>query len=126
MSGLRFWLRRRRLGWRACRVPTCSGRRSDRGLGISAWCDAHTDAIFAGGPLDKDGTIRRRLGARRWLLKAELDAELERAHALVLEGILAMPERERSYSWNRACWDTGAIKLSARVDELLELNRADS
>lgn len=54
------------------------------------------------------------------MLAAEVTAQLERQHAVVLEQILAMPEWER-HPWNRACWDTGAIKLSDRVDELFEL-----
>lgn len=125
--------RRRRLGHRACGVPTCPHPRSQRGLGLSAWCQDHTDAIWAGtdsegyslqhGQHRHDAAVR--LGARRWLLRAEVDAALERSSAAVLERILEMSPHDRAVPMNRSCWDTGAVKLSARVDELTELGLCD-
>lgn len=62
-----------------------------------------------------------RLGARRWALRAEVDAALELRSAEVLDSILEMSPHDRAIPMNRACWDTGAVKLSERVDELTEL-----
>ena len=115
---MRF-LRLRRLwhGSGACHCPTCPHRQIDS---PSVWCREHTDAIMARG----NGRFEEcalRLGARRWLRQAEVELELERQSVEVLEQILAMTPQERSYPWSRALWDRGAIKLSDRVDELLEL-----
>ncbi len=130
---MKLWLRRKRLGYRACGVPTCPHPRSKRGLGLSGWCDDHTDAIWAesnpeGSALSLgNGRYEAavRLGARRWALRAEVEAALEDRSAEVLRGILAMSPHDRALPMNRACWDTGAVKLSERVDELTALGLCD-
>lgn len=71
-----------------------------------------------------------RVGARRWALYAEVEAERERAHVKVIEGILAQSHEDREI--NRIYWDSRASKsgivmgmdLGERVDELLALRES--
>lgn len=91
----------------------------------SKWCRDHTDAIAAGGTLDKDGSIAFRLGARRWFLLAEILVERERPHVAVLDAILAQSDEERVHT--RVCWAEFSPtdlrpSMAERADELLALS----
>jgi hypothetical protein len=116
------WLWRKWLGYKACRVPTCWKHRTKRGLGLSAWCDDHTDAIYADSAHDWGIEPALRVGHRRWRLLAEIALVQEIASEEVLRQIVyeVIPQG-RDFPANRAAWDRGQPKLSPRVDELLEL-----
>lgn len=122
-----LWLRRRWHGRRACTSRSCPHRQLDNYRTV--WCRDHTDAITAGGPGDEDGEIERRLGARRWLLLAEVELERERAHVPVIEQILAMPPERQAVE--RHVWGTsfglpvtlpmGPHTIPERIERLREL-----
>lgn len=131
------WIRRRLHFGRTCSARQCPRRRVD---GLSRWCRDHTDAILAGEKLprfrdppdwhDKHvAAAAHRLGARRWLLLAEVALEREALHVDVLAGIVAQTDQERGF--NRPCWtgirDPGlSTPLDARADELLTLASPDA
>lgn len=130
---MRVWLRRRLHGRHACPARSCPRRRIG-GPGQSVWCRDHTDAILAGktvgrapwseSELSERRAAARRVGARRWLLLAEVAVERERTHVDVLADIVAQTEQSRRF--NRPCW-TGlqdprlSTPLDERANELLEL-----
>lgn len=128
------WLRRRLLGPRRCAARQCP---HPRVRGLSRWCRDHTDAILVGATLPTDvarksddwdrdlAAAAHRLGARRWLLLAEVALEREALHVDVLEGIVAQTPRQRDF--NRPCWTLPHLEpnlstpLDDRANELLSL-----
>lgn len=125
------------MGYRACGVPTCTSPKTARGLGLAAWCDDHCDSTIAE-PLVRQSELETvsaytqakhdaavRLGSRRWALRAEVDAEIERRHIGFYEGVLDMTPEQRRYE--RRVWGNGesngalAKVNHERVMELLYL-----
>lgn len=104
-----------------CTVDRCPGTQLPS---MSVWCRDHSDAILAGGAIDRDGDIARRVGARRWLLLAEVAVERERAHVAFLEELVAADPRVREMNWPvwTGTWPSDMTpSAEERVAELLAL-----